>query len=137
MKKTGSAVLICLLATPVVSQAQSESQTDACQPQALSIAARNATTGPLSRSAAPEAARLRALSVPAGAPTSQTQTRKKSGGHPVLKGTLIGAAIGGGFVALTCHAGSENECPYLFLGGVFGGAGIGAAVGGIIAIARR
>ena len=134
MKKEMAVVLMCIVAASSASQAQGQSLTDLRQLQFLSVGPPIAASSPLSRSGASEAARL-ANSV--GGRANQTQTQKNNVGHPVLKGTLIGAAIGGGFVALTCHAGSENECPYLFWGGVFGGAGIGAAVGAVIAIARR
>ena len=106
--------------------------------RSASEVASSVPSAPLRRSIANEAARLAEGRVRATPATVASQpSRSWVGQHPVLTGALVGAGAGTAWAEILCRGQCEGDPrPYIALfGGA--GAGIGAAIGGVINAIRR
>ena len=135
MHKLTVSFLAALLIVPVGVFGQDSIRVES----ALRLAAMDSPPGMLGLAVPREAARL-AKDRPLGSAQQQAQARSWRSRHPILFGTLIGLGGGAGVALATedCRrAGNGESLCGLYLAGYGGiGAGIGAAVGLIVAIAH-
>jgi hypothetical protein len=136
LSKIVAATTIALIATAPPLGAQ-----EARDDRSASEVASTVPSTPLRRSIANEAARLAEGRVHATSAMFASQPSQPSqswiGQHPVLTGALVGAGAGAVWAEILCRGQCEGDPrPYIALfGGA--GAGIGAAIGGVIAAIRR
>ena len=109
----------------------------------LPVFAAEPVGGVLMAAALREATRLRVVKVEADQQEAGSQQKAGSAGHPVLVGTVIGAAVGAvaGYVGTSCSVPPPDDdaaCGTHYKGGAAVlGAGLGAAVGALIGLAFR